>query len=169
MAAFPAQMADMRRTVLAFLAMVFVLSGLVPAAAETPMRLPVDAVPLVVQGPDGTGKARFDVEVARTGEQHMRGLMHRTDLPIDRGMLFVFQAETPRSFWMQNTPTPLDIVFADAGGVIVRIAQGTVPFSTVPIRSGGPAQYVLEVHAGETGRLGIGAGDRLVHPQIGRR
>lgn len=138
-----------------------------PVRADEPMRLPVDAAALDVIGADGETKARFDLEIARTGAERARGLMHRTDLPEDRAMLFVFDAEAPRSFWMQNTPTSLDIIFADGAGTIVRVAERTVPSSTTPIRSGAPAQYVLEVHAGTAERLGIAAGDRLVHPAIG--
>lgn len=138
-----------------------------PALANEPMRLPVDPVPLTVAGADGTQKALFDIEIAASGADRSRGLMYRTDLPEDRGMLFVFDEEGPRSFWMRDTPTPLDIIFADSVGVIVRIARQTVPYSTIPIRSGGPSQYVLEVHAETTERLGIVAGDRLAHPTIG--
>lgn len=142
------------------------LFALATARAQAPMRLPVDPVALVVVGAEGGRKAQFDIEIARTGAQRMRGLMHRLDLPADRGMLFVFEDEAPRSFWMQNTPTPLDIVFADANGSIVRIARETVPLSTASIRSGGAARFVLEVHAGTAERLGMGTGDRLVHPAI---
>lgn len=139
---------------------------LATARAQEPMRLPVDPVALAVVGAEGGRKAEFDIEIARTGAQHMRGLMHRVDLPADRGMLFVFEREALRSFWMRDTPTPLDIVFADARGTIVRIAEGTVPFSTVPIRSGAAARFVLEVHAGTADRFAMGAGDRLVHPAV---
>ncbi len=134
------------------------------AFAQEPMRLPVDAVPLVVAAPDGAERARFEVEIARTPSQHQRGLMFRTDLPRNRAMLFVFDGEAQRSFWMRNTPTPLDIIYADGQGDIVSIARDTVPFSTRSIPSGAPARYVLEVHAGLTGLLGIRPGDRLRHP-----
>ena len=155
------------RTVVPFLLLLFVAAAASPVRAQEPMRLPVDPVALQVVGVDGGTKARFDLEIARTGAQRARGLMHRTDLPGDRAMLFVFDAEAPRSFWMQNTPTSLDIIFADRGGVIVRVAERTVPFSTASIRSGAPARYVLEVHAGTAERLGIAVGDRLEHPAIG--
>ncbi|MCR9123823.1 MAG: DUF192 domain-containing protein [Phyllobacteriaceae bacterium] len=147
--------------------LVLVAASLV-ALANEPMRLPVDPAQLAVTSADGKERARFDLEIARTGDEHMRGLMHRTDLPADRAMLFVFDAAGQRAFWMKDTPLPLDIIFAAEDGTIVRVARDTVPFSTVPIRSGAPALYVLEVHAGTTEALGIVAGDRLVHPAIGQ-
>ncbi|MBO6639543.1 MAG: DUF192 domain-containing protein [Roseitalea sp.] len=149
------------------LALVLVLWAGIASPAAEPMRLPVDPARLEVVATDGTIRGRFDLEIARTGDEHMRGLMHRTDLPADRAMLFVFEAAGQRAFWMKDTPLPLDIVFADQSGAIVRIARHTVPFSTVPVRSGAPALYVLEIHAGTAGALGMRAGDRLVHPAIG--
>ncbi|WP_245412723.1 DUF192 domain-containing protein [Oceaniradius stylonematis] len=149
------------------LAALMVLGASFAVLANEPMRLPVDPAQLSVLSAEGEVRARFDLEIARTGEQHMRGLMHRTDLPENRAMLFVFEVSGPRAFWMKDTPLPLDIVFAAADGTIVRVARDTVPFSTVPIRSGAPALYVLEVHAGTAETLGIEAGDRLVHPAIG--
>lgn len=149
------------------LAMLMVVAASLAVLANEPMRLPVDPAQLAVTSVDGEERARFDLEIARTGEEHMRGLMHRTDLPADRAMLFIFDAVGQRAFWMKDTPLPLDIIFAAEDGTIVRVARDTVPFSTVPIRSGAPALYVLEVHAGTAEARGIAAGDRLVHPAIG--
>ena len=146
--------------------LVLLLVAASSAYAETPMRLPVDAVPLSISSADGTKRAEFSIEIARTSEQHSRGLMFRTDLPANGAMLFVFPEEQPRAFWMRNTPTSLDIIYADANGRIVSIAERTVPFSTRPIPSGEQAQYVLEVHAGTSGLLGIAPGDLLLHPEI---
>lgn len=157
-------METLRLHVMAFAAFMLVWVGL--AHASSPMRLPVDPAPLAVIGSDDIAKARFSIEIARTGTEHSRGLMFRTDLPDDRGMLFVFPNERPRAFWMRNTPTPLDIVYADANGRIISIAANTVPFSTQPIPSDGPAQYVLELLAGTSQMLNIGVGDRLMHPAI---
>lgn len=140
--------------------------GAAVSAADAPMRLPVDAAILSVADSAGDIKARFSVEIARTDEERSRGLMHRTDLPADRAMLFVFQQQGQRSFWMHNTPLPLDIVYVDAAGAIISIAANTTPFSRAPIPSGLPARYVLEVHAGTADRLNIVVGDRLVHPAI---
>ena len=90
--------------------------------------------------------------------------MWRDRLDSDAGMLFVFGDETVRTFWMKNTPLPLDIIFIDAGGRVVNVAQATTPYSESPIRSAGPARYVLEVNAGFARRHGIGPGSRVTLP-----
>ncbi|MDK2761742.1 MAG: DUF192 domain-containing protein [Sphingopyxis sp.] len=102
------------------------------------------------------GKAhRFNVEVARTPAEQDRGLMFRTSLPVDGGMIFPF--ETPRfgSFWMKNTLIPLDMIFIRADGSIDRIAENTIPESLEPVVSGGEVSAVLELAGGTAARLGI--------------
>ncbi|MEN0001272.1 MAG: DUF192 domain-containing protein [Pseudomonadota bacterium] len=150
-----------------FLIIVLTLCAFVSAcSADHPQRLPVDPAPLQIIGADGAEKAFFEIEVADTGAERGAGLMHRTDLPRDRGMLFVFPDEAERFFWMQNTPSSLDIIYADADGVVGSIAKSTVPFSTQPIPSGFPAKFVLEVLAGVADEVSIAPGDRLSHPLI---
>jgi len=134
--------------------------------AQEPMRLDVHAEKLTIFNQSET-VAQFDIEIARTEAQRSAGLMHRVDLPESSGMLFVFDGEAQRFFWMQNTPTPLDIIYADAKGVVVHIARDTTPFSTTPIPSRAPAQYAFEIHAGFSQKLGINVGQTLKHPVIG--
>ncbi len=148
------------------LAFVAALLACLPATANEPLRLPVDAQVLEIVAADGTERARYEIEIARSAAARSRGLMHRTDLPMDRGMLFVFDRSAPRSFWMKNTPLPLDIIFADETGRIVRVAANTEPFSTAQVLSGAPARYVLEVHAGQAAAHGIVQGDMLRHRAI---
>ena len=98
--------------------------------------------------------------------------MFRTDLRPNGGMLFAPyppDGGPPReaSFWMRNTPSPLDIVFIRADGTIARIAENTVPFSEAPVPSGEPVAAVLEIPGGRTAELGIAEGDRVNWP--GRR
>lgn len=104
----------------------------------------------------------FRVELAQTDVERARGLMQRKEMAPDHGMLFVFEAEGPRYFWMKDTPLSLDIIFVDEAGKIIRIADHTVPFSEKIIPSMGDALYVLEVLAGTCERLGINVGDQLV-------
>lgn len=92
--------------------------------------------------------------------------MFRKDLPATQGMLFVFPREEPLSFWMKNTPLPLDIVFISAARTVVNIIANTTPFSENPLPSGTPAQFVLEVHAGFCQRHGITAGARVDLPGV---
>ncbi|MBO0344635.1 DUF192 domain-containing protein [Roseibium sp. CAU 1637] len=104
----------------------------------------------------------FQVEVARTDSERARGLMHREDMAVDQGMLFIFEAAGQRYFWMKDTPLSLDIIFVDEDGEIIRIADHTVPFSENIVPSNGDALYVLELLAGTSEELGITEGDRLV-------
>ena len=115
----------------------------------------------------GTGGSHvFRVERAVTPAQQERGLMYRTDLKADGGMLFYpYPAEggAPReaSFWMKNTPTPLDILFIRADGTIATIAENTVPFSEAQVRSREPVAAVLELVGGRAADLGIAEGDTV--------
>ncbi|MEP9360118.1 DUF192 domain-containing protein [Sphingomonas sp. KR3-1] len=129
-----------------------------PLAAQVAPRLAVTIE-------SANGAHRFQVEVARTAEQQERGLMFRTNIPADGGMLFApYPADGPpreASFWMKNTPSPLDILFIRGDGTIARIAENAVPFSEDTLKSGEPVAAVLEVNAGVSARLGIKAGDKV--------
>ena len=106
----------------------------------------------------------FAVELAENDEERARGLMFRTELPEGRGMLFDFQREQDVSFWMKNTPLPLDIIFIRGDGTIRRIAANTVPYSLDSIPSGGPIRAVLEVIGGTAKKFGIAPGDKVAGP-----
>jgi len=97
----------------------------------------------------------FNVEVARTDEEQDRGLMFRTSLPEDGGMIFPFKKPRIGSFWMKNTLIPLDMFFIRADGSIDRIAENTIPESLEPVVSGGEVSAVLELAGGTAARLGI--------------
>ncbi len=118
-----------------------------------------DRSPRVVFEGAGGIKARFRVELADTAEKRRMGLMYRTELGADEGMLFVFPQERNQSFWMKNTPLSLDIIFMDARRRVVGIIHDTVPFSTRSVSVGVPSRYVLEVRAGVARRSGIATGD----------
>ena len=118
-----------------------------------------DNAPSVVFEGAGGLKARFRVEVADTAEKRRLGLMYRTELGTDEGMLFVFPKEGNQSFWMKNTPLSLDVIFMDARRRVVGIIHDTVPFSTRSVSVGVPSRYVLEVRAGLARRNGIVTGD----------
>lgn len=148
-----------RRDIPGLLASLVVLAFLLPAAAED-TALPRSELWIE----SGGERHHFEVELAETREHMMRGLMFRTDLADDAGMLFDYPRPQPVSMWMKNTLIPLDMVFIDEHGVIIRIARWTVPLSLESIPSGGPARAVLELKGGITGRLGIAAGDRVIHP-----
>lgn len=121
-------------------------------------------LPVTITSADG--RHVFLVERAVTPAQQAEGLMYRTDLKPDGGMLFhPYPAEggAPReaSFWMKNTPTPLDILFIRADGTIATIAENTVPYSTAEVKSREPVAAVLELVGGRTAELGIAEGDKV--------
>lgn len=108
------------------------------------------------------GGQRYYVEIADDDGERARGLMFRDELGADEGMLFVWREPAPRSFWMLNTRIPLDIVYIGPGLEIVGWSLDTPPCRTrrcPGYPSGAPAQYVLEVNAGEMERLGVEIGD----------
>ena len=105
--------------------------------------------------------ATLDIEIADTDSTRERGLMERPPLSDTQAMLFVFARAEPQSFWMANTPSPLDIVYVGADSAVVSIAKYTKPFSTQPLPSEGPAQYVIEVHAGWADAKGLVPGDKV--------
>lgn len=100
---------------------------------------------------------KLAVEVAATEADRARGLMHRDDLPEGRGMLFVYDDEKPRRFWMKDTRIPLSIAFLDGKGRILRIAA-MAPLTTDGTPSLYPARYALEVNKGWFASRGIAAG-----------
>jgi uncharacterized membrane protein (UPF0127 family) len=109
----------------------------------------------------------FTIELAQTPAEMERGLMFRTALAPDRGMLFLYADDRPVSFWMKNTYIPLDLFFIDRHGAIVQIAERAVPMSTALISSKAPVRAVLELNGGTAQRLGIAVGDRVEHPAFG--
>ena len=110
----------------------------------------------------------FSVEVARDDADRAKGLMFRRELPEGRGMLFDFAREAPVAMWMRNTFIPLDMIFIQGDGRILRIAENTEPKSERIIPSGGPVLAVLEVIGGTARKLGIAPGDRVAHPIFNR-
>ena len=110
----------------------------------------------------------FSIEIVDTEEKRAEGLMFRTEMAPDHGMLFDFKREQPVAFWMKNTYLPLDMIFVKADGRILSIAENTTPLSEAMVPSSGPVRFVFEVVAGTSKRLGIAPGDRVVHPRMQR-
>ncbi|MBO9714936.1 DUF192 domain-containing protein [Sphingomonas sp.] len=111
------------------------------------------------------GPRVFRVELARTSAEQERGLMFRTEIPADGGMIFApYPPEgAPReaSFWMVNTPSALDILFIRKDGTIAKIAANAAPFSDDRLLSGEPVAAVLEINGGRAEALGIAVGDKV--------
>lgn len=104
---------------------------------------------------------QFKVEIARTEAEQARGLMYRTRLPSDGGMIFPMDPPRVASFWMKNTVIPLDMIFIRSDGSIARIAENTVPYSLEPVSSGEPVAAVLEIAGGRSSTLGISENDKV--------
>ncbi|MEP6566029.1 MAG: DUF192 domain-containing protein [Mesorhizobium sp.] len=136
-----------------------------PSAADSrALILPVDPSPLVAV--TKSGDRSFSIEVADTDAEREAGLMFRQDMADDHGMLFVFENVRPVTFWMKNTPMPLDLIFIGQDGKIRAIKKGE-PQSEAIVSSGLPVRFVLELKAGTAARNGIEYGDLLRHPAIG--
>lgn len=103
--------------------------------------------------------ANAEAELATTPQSRAQGLMYRERMPVNHGMLFVFETYAS-CFWMRNTPLPLSIAFIDAQGIVTRIAD-MQPLSDAEHCPAQPSPYALEMHQGWFERNGIAPGDRV--------
>ena len=106
------------------------------------------------------GMHLIDAQVAATQAQRMTGLMHRTDMPVHEGMLFVFEQSAQQCFWMKDTLIPLSAAFIADDGTIVNIAD-MKPHSTQSHCSKKPVRFVLEMNQGWFAKKGIQPGFKL--------
>ena len=114
---------------------------------------------------DEGGTARFTVEVARTPAEQARGLMDRQSMATSRGMLFVYDTPRTTAFWMRNTLIPLDMIFVDETGTVVKV-HTAAPLDETPVPSGVPVVAVLEINGGLAETLGLGEGAELRSPLL---
>ncbi len=131
-----------------------VLAMLGPAGAAG---LPVQSV--VIQSRNGPHA--FRMEIAADDASRERGLMFRTHLARNAGMLFDFRTTVMTAFWMKDTPLPLDMLFVRSDGTISTVAANAVPYSTIPISSAEPVRAVIEINGGLAKSLDIEPGDRV--------
>jgi len=108
----------------------------------------------------------FNIYVASTREQQMRGLMHVRDLPEFTGMIFIYRQAGIRSMWMKNTYIPLDMLFIRGDGTVSSIVTDTVPLTLDSVAAIEPVNFVLELNAGVTAKLGIGTKSRIVFTSL---
>jgi uncharacterized protein len=123
-------------------------------------------LPAVTIDASGGKKVGVRVEIADGPFEQQRGLMYRTSLGEDRGMLFVFQREQPLTFWMKNTRIPLSIAYIDSKGRITDILD-MKPLDDKPPHyvSSEPVQYALEVNQGFFDERGVKVGDHAELPE----
>ena len=127
-----------------------------PAIRDLGQMLPISATARM-------GDETIELEVTRTPKQQALGLMYRTNLPDNRGMLFEFSPARPISFWMKNMRISLDMVFL-RGGVIRAIAANVPPCSAEPCPTYGPnvpIDQVIELRRGRAAELGLKVGQRV--------
>ncbi|MEM1052522.1 MAG: DUF192 domain-containing protein [Pseudomonadota bacterium] len=106
----------------------------------------------------GETRHTFVTELAASQEEQSKGMMFRTEMGDDEGMLFPSYTPQLRSFWMKNTPLPLDIIFIGPSNRITNIEAG-VPYSLDSVTSRGMSIAVLEIRGGLAEELGVGPGD----------
>lgn len=137
-----------------------------PPRAAPARRCPPDPTgppPLATATLELAEGARVTVEIARTQEETSRGLMYRTKLADDWGMLFAMERRE-HTFWMKNTCLPLDMLFIDADGTIVGILENVPVLNETSRTVGCPSTHVLEVNGGWCRRHGVRAGQKVKLP-----
>jgi uncharacterized membrane protein (UPF0127 family) len=135
-----------------------ILALLVSAAclvttAQSAQNLPV--IPLSL------GSGALEVQVASDQSQRAQGLMHRTAMPANQGMLFAYPAPAYFCMWMKNTKIPLSVAFIDAQGKVINIAD-MVPQTETNHCTERNATYALEVNRGWFTRHGVTAGSQII-------
>lgn len=132
-----------------------------PAAQQASVH-PVSGLEVVPLTVTSLGKKHtFRVEMARTDQEQARGLMFRTEMGPDEGMLFPYDPPRVLSFWMKNTVLSLDLIFIGSDHRVINVAADAVPYSEQSILSDAPGIAVLELNAGRARELNIVAGARV--------
>lgn len=111
--------------------------------------------------PDGDTIKELDIEFAESQYEHETGLMYRESMEDNQGMLFVYEDEAPRSFYMKDTYIPLDLIFYSADSTAVSFQENAEPENENSLPSGEPAQFVLEINAGLVEEWNIEEGDKI--------
>ena len=126
---------------------------------DIPAPFDLDRAVVVIESK--AGPQRFKVQVAKLDKERQRGLMYVESMPDDEGMIFLFEKQEQRSFWMKNTWIALDMLFIDEDHVVTGIVENAEPLTTSSRKINGATRFVLEVNGGLTRKLGIAAGDKV--------
>jgi len=141
----------------------FQAAPVAPKAARCPadptgnLTMPTGKITFV----DAPGAPVVDVELAESDAARERGLMYRTSMPESHGMLFSWDEESIRTFWMHNTCLPLDMLYVSKDGVIAGILEQVPTLNDEPRSVGCPAAHVLELNAGWARAHGVAPGMKL--------
>ncbi|MDO9235552.1 MAG: DUF192 domain-containing protein [Aquabacterium sp.] len=147
-----------RRLLTAMLGMSLSLFAHMTMAQDQAQRLPTTVI--------GAGMHNIKAEVAQTPQEHEIGLMHRTSMGQNEGMIFVFERAGQQCFWMKNTLIPLAAAFIADDGTIVNVAE-MKPQTLTPHCSTKPVRLVLEMNAGWFAKRGLGEGRKLTGEAFG--
>jgi hypothetical protein len=112
------------------------------------------------------GSAIFRIEIADDEAERAQGLMFREALASNAGMLFIYPDPQPVAFWMKNTLIPLDMLFFDRAGRLVKLHENATPGDLSAIPGEGRVQMVLEINGGLSRAIGIKEGTELRHPRL---
>lgn len=115
----------------------------------------------LIRNNSGDTIQKLDIEIADTEYEHETGLMYREKMQKDRGMLFIYNSEAPRYFYMKNTYIPLDIIYFDKDSSFVSVQKNAEPRDETSLPSDGPAQFILEVNAGLSDQWELDKGDKI--------
>jgi uncharacterized protein len=137
----------------------FMVLGVQPACSADAIQQDVLTIETQNNGP-----IVFHIEMVTSGSEMEKGLMNRTELAEDSGMLFVWPDVEQRAFWMKDTLIPLDMIFIAEDGTIHHIHHMAKPLDLTKITSERPSKAVLEINGGLSDILGIVEGDRIIHP-----
>jgi len=105
--------------------------------------------------------SKLDIEIADNEYETQTGLMYRKSMLVNQGMLFIFDTEIIRAFYMKNTEFALDIIFISGNDEIVSIQKNAKPLDLTSLPSDAPTRYVLEVNAGLSDKWQLQSGDKI--------
>jgi uncharacterized membrane protein (UPF0127 family) len=153
----------LRLAILAFMALI--MAAPVPAHAvvrfmPTPTQVDLPVEKVTITG-EGHKPLVYNVELAVSEQEQEIGLMGRTKLADDAGMMFPFDQVGEVSFWMKDTLIPLDMLFIDEHGRIFNIKENAQPQDLTPVPSAGPTKAVIEIAGGNAKAHGIKVGNMV--------
>jgi uncharacterized membrane protein (UPF0127 family) len=157
----------MHKVIIALVSFVLLVGSYSCKQADSHTAIAPTEIPFTKEGElslyknDGTFIRKIDIEIADDDYQRETGLMHRSSLKQSQGMLFIFDQEVQRAFYMKNTLIALDIIYLNEDGVIVSFAENAKPEDPTSLPSTVPAQYVLEINGGLSEEWVLEIGDRI--------
>jgi len=122
---------------------------------ETKIEIPFTKEGELVLKNNGTEIKKLDIEVTDDESESQQGLMNRSIMPENNGMLFPFEDSKIQTFWMHNTRMSLDLIYINKDSLVVDISKNAPRMSDKTIPSDTPSQYVLEVNAGMADKWGV--------------